>query len=579
MPTPIELETQIKSLLPAGVDFDAFIEKYQDTWDNADTTKQDILDLVWRGNRAKEFSLEGWKHFYWCMYRREYPDAHLPIINSLIAAVNTKRAKMVQAWRGFGKSTDLLLFVVWMVGINPVGSTGYVRINETKAQLTGDVISEIIETSKGWRASFPNVIPDKKAGWSSEKGYNVLDTNVTGLPDSPKFGEGYSKWRQMCLSDHPTESSIMCAGIESGLIIGWHPTNGMYFDDLHDERNTRSMVEMQKVVDILEGNIIPTWFTPRGKPIMACVCTPWDSDRDAYHALLQTRLFDLIQIPIYTEDENGELFEPLQKRVRLAWPESYPMERVVEIYNASTKRFYQMYLLDDKAAKSVGYTYHRFPYGDLNWKTWTVTTGVDPKATVSGISKGKGISHFAMSHVLETPYNTLVVGGGYVKKVPADVGEAAMADFARTHSNFRAASVESNGAGALFISLSARNVGLILHPHMVSELGHGTKITRQFNFLEPMLSNGILLIAEGATGNYDFDEYFSILTSALDRYPNIQPDEPEADVLDSLCMAVLDIPRVWSRVHTNVASNMSPQQQNKTTSPIKELGSYSYLRG
>jgi hypothetical protein len=311
------------------------------------------------------------------------------------------------------------------------------------------------------------------------------------------------------------------------------------------------------------------------------VCTPWDSERDAYHALLETKLFDLVKIPIYREDPEGELFAPLNVRVRLTWPEAYPMERVVEIFNASTKRFYQMYLLDDKAAKAVGYAYRTFPAIEIRWNEWAITTGVDPTATVTGISTGKGISHFAMSHVLETPYNTLVAGGGYVKKVSADIGESALAEFSRTHGTFRAGSVEANGAGALFISMSARNTGLNLHPHMVAELGSGSKAERQFRFLEPLLSNGILLVAEGTTGNPDFDEYLRLLESALTRYPNINNDEPEMDVLDSLCMAVLDIPRVWSRVHTNVAANVAATRgvQSNSQSPIKALGTYSYLGG
>ena len=598
-----ELRRKIHELAP-DLDIDAAIAEVRKAWDAADENQREEMDLSWRGPKARTLSLEGWCHFYWCMMRREYPDAHMPVARNLIKTVKTKRSKMVQAWRGFGKSTDLLLFVLWMVGINPVGSTGFVRINDTKAQLTGDLIAEMIETHRGWKACFPNVIPDKAVGWSSEKGYNVQDTNVTGLPGSKEYAAGYSRWRQMCLSDHPTESSIMCAGIESGLIIGWHPTNGMYFDDLHDERNTRSAAEMQKVVDILEGNIIPTWFTPKGRPIMACVCTPWDSERDAYHSMLQTGLFDLVQIPIFTEDENGERVpetvefegetistgEWAGKHIKLTWPEAYPLERVFQIFRASTSRFFQMYLLDDKAAAGVVYVYRTFPAHEIQYNEWPITTGADPTSSVTGVSKGKGKSHYAFAHVYETPYNNLVCGGGYVKKVASDVGEQALANFSRTHSNLRAVSIESNSAGAAGSAKKAidaatsgfiaRNVGLVVHFHGVSELGTGSKIIRQFRFLEPILSNGILLIAEGPTGNAEWDEFLRLVKSALKRYPNFGDDEPEADVMDALCMAVLDLPRVWTRVHTNVATqNVTMHKRSNALSPVKELGAYSYLRG
>ena len=599
-----ELEAEIRAALPPGVSFDALVEQVRDVWKDASPSEKELLDLAARGHAARQFSLDGWCNFYWCIYRREYPQAHYPIAEALIESVKTKRGKMVQAWRGFGKSTDLLLFVVWMVGINSLGSTGFVRINDPKAQLTGDVIAEIIEKHTGWKASFPNVIPDKKAGWSSEKGYNVIDTNVTGTPDAPSYEAGYAKWRQMCLADHPTESSIMCAGVESGLIIGWHPTNGMYFDDLHDDRNTRSMAEMQKVVSILEGNIIPTWFTPQGHPIMACVCTPWDSARDAYHALLQTGLFDLIQIPIFVESPDGEtvpdtvVYEEqviatggwAGRKIKLTWPEAYPMARVFQICKASLSRFYQMYLLDDTTAREVSYAYRSFPTAEIKWGEWPITTGVDPTASVTGVSKGKGKSHYAFGNVYETPYNNLVIGGGYVRKVASDIGEQALASFARTHRNLRAVSIESNSAGAAgtakkaidatAIGFVTRNVGLAVHFHGVSEIGSGSKIARQFKFLEPLFSNGILLLAEGPTGDSDSDEFLRLAKSALDRYPNFGDDEPEADVLDAVCIAVLDIPRVWSRVHTNVSSGVVQTGRQETPlSPIKALGSYTYFGG
>jgi len=363
-------------------------------------------------------------------------------------------------------------------------------------------------------------------------------------------------------------------------VIGLHPTNGMYFDDLHDEKNTRSAAEMQKVVDIFENNIIPTWFTPTGMPTIVCVCTPWDSERDAYHSMLKTGLFDLVRIPILQEDESGEIFEPFIDMERYAgrkyvpaWDDLYPLDRILDIFRASAQRFMRMYMLDDKAAQEIGYVFRSFPKDEILWQEWPLTVGVDPNATVSNISKGKGKSYFAMAYVLETHNNTMVVGGGYIKKVASDIGEQALSDFARTHPRFKAASIESNGAGAVFAGFVTRNLGLTVHPHTVNELGQGRKIVRQFQFLESMLSNGILLVSDDPN-----DEYLTILRSGLNRYPNIAEDEPEMDALDSLCMAVLDLPKVWTRVHTNVAAAVT-MEKGQAPERAYGLGSYSYLRG
>ena len=585
---------RVIDMLPPGVDAEQFIadalKEAEQIWTNASPEQKEDIDLAWRGEMARELSLDGWIHFYWCMTRREYPEAHNKLAETLIDGVKTKRAKMIQAWRGFGKSTDLVLFVAWMIGVRPIGSTGIVRINDTKAQLTGDLIAKMIETHKGWKACFPNVLPDKGAGWSSEKGYNVIDTNVTGLPDSPGYVEGYAKWLQMCLADHPTESSLMAAGIESGNIIGWHPTNGMYFDDLHDEQNTRSQVEMQRVVDILENNIVPTWFTPKGRPILACVCTPWDSERDAYHSMLMTGLFDLVKIPIMEDDSQGVLFEPLNKRVRLAWAdvETFNLEGCIAIYNASREKFFRMYLLDDTAAKELSYVYRTFPAVDIKYLEWVLTIGVDPTASVTGISKGKGKSHYAFACVYETPYSSLVIGGGYCKKVSSDVGETALSNMARLYPNLKAVSIESNSVGAagsakraldaVTAGFVARNKGLVTHFHNVNELGGGSKLNRQFKFLEALFANGILLVADGNTGSAEGDEFVRLVKSALERYPNFAEDEPEADVMDALAMAVLDIPRVWTRVHTNVNNGIiALRNKEQVENPIRALGSYTYF--
>jgi hypothetical protein len=112
----------------------------------------------------------------------------------------------------------------------------------------------------------------------------------------------------------------------------------------------------------------------------------------------------------------------------------------------------------------------------------------------------------------------------------------------------------------------------------VGEIGHGTKLSRNFKFLESLFSNGVLLVADGAD-EPEFEHYLTVLNNALERYPNIQADEPEMDVLDGLAMAVLDIPRVWTRVHTNVARGEVYPSLSRTPNPIRQLGSYSYFKG
>jgi hypothetical protein len=566
MKSPETIRAEIEAQLPQGVDFDALVAQMQELYDKAPATEREKMDLAGRGALAREFSINGYRNWYWCVTRWEYPDAHLPLITALIEAKTTQKAVMVQAWRGFGKTFDLLIFVAWLVGLFPVGSTGYVQINDTKAQKSGDAIADLIEKSTAWKYAFPNVIPDKETGWSSSKGYNVQDINVT------KDAEGYARWRDMCFADHGAEASLMCAGIKSGDIIGWHPSNGEYFDDLHDEGNTRSKAEMQEVVDIFEGNIIPTWFSPRGMPILACVCTPWDSDADAYHAMLQTGLFKLVKIPIFVEDENGETFAPLDKKVKLAWPENFNMDKVVSIYNSNIKRFYQMYLLDDKAAQKYAvFKWQSFRQEDVQL-SWPIKAGVDPVYSIDDqkASAVRGLSYFALCYLSITPMMTGVITGGVLEQCSAQDGASHIASAQTSFLTYVNCWCENAGGGQLFQQLAKKSFpGLRIIGFNLSDISRESKSGRQYSFLSTLFQNGNITVSTAKT------PFLDCLRSYLIRYPNItDPHAPEWDVADAVVAAVYGAREVWTHSGSPLHASIQQKQAIESQGISAKLGSY-----
>ena len=514
-------------------------------WEATPPSEQDKILLAERGRRCREEGVteQGYKDLYWCLTRREYPDSHLPILRGCLKAYNRKPGDkegiMIQAWRGFGKSTDLFVWVLLLLGNKPWGSMAYVRINDTKAQEAGDAIAVAVEVSLAWKACFPHVVPDKDRGWSKKAGFFVQDTEVVSR-------DGYSAWQEKCFADHTSEPSLICAGLESGLLIGLHPTSGMWFDDLHDEKNTKSATEMKNAVDIFEGNILPAWFSPAGMPNLAVVCTPWDSDNDVYAAMLKTGLFELVKVPLFEFDGDGpDFFEPMRRRVRLTWPEEYPMKKVMAIWGANTvKRFWQMFLLDDKKGREfAAYKYQSYPAERVDWN-WPIVGGVDP---VYSIKSEGSISHFALCYLLRTPSGAAVVGGGVLEKCSASDGMGYIIQAQNMFKNWMRCWSEMQAGNQVFIQMVMQNPGIRINPIEPKELGNSSKGDRQYSFLEPLLKSGYVYISDADT------PYLNTLRNYLAKYPNIAAkDAPEWDVADSLVAALYGVPDIRLKAVTTV---------------------------
>ena len=483
---------------------------------------------------------------------RDLPKVAEEAVEQFVWALANKKGVILEAWRGFGKST---FFTAWgpaVMGWNPVGSTTLVRVNDQKAKEMGKVIAFMIMTNPGWKKIFPHVLPDERAGWSVENGFNVLDTRITGPVEGKDFDKNYSLWRMKCLADHLSEQSLLCAGIESGSVIGLHPSNGMWFDDLHDEKNTRSQAEMKKIVDLFEGNIAATWIGAGGSPTLGVFCTPW-SKQDVYQVMLRTGRFKHVKLPVFKEDPDGEVIpeenedgqkalpEWVGRKVRLTWPEVFTMSRVVDMMHTYKTRFGQMALLDIELSKPKNMRYQEFPHQDIQWGFWPLIDGVDPVGVIQGVSSGDGISHFALVHLLKTPYNSLVIGDGVLEKCDAFAGEDHIMESVRTYSKtHRGTSIESNGVGAIFIGNITRNRGYKPHAHTVSELGVGSKKERQYRFLQPLFASGGLLVSNQDT------PFLNAVREYLDNFPNFDRDSYLWDVGDAIAIGALDVPEVWT---------------------------------
>jgi len=403
---------------------------------------------------ANKVSFEGFKIAYRLFYNRDLPAIFYPVTRAFVKAFYDKKAVAIEGWRGLGKSTFLTAWCPYVIGVRPFGSTALVRINDGKAKEAGKAMAEMIETNPGWKKLFPHVVPDKEAGWSVENGFNVMDLRETGPQDAPEFRDKYAEWRQKCLADHHSEQSLLSAGVESGSIIGLHPSNGMWFDDLHDESNTRSQAEMKKVTDIVEKNIIPTWFSVGGSPTVGVFYTPWsENPPDAYQVMLKTGLFTHLTIPIFKRDDDGEFFEPMNCKVKLSWPEAFPLEKVAEMWYANPAHFGQMYLCDLASLRGLRLKkewLQEYPFEKLD-ETWPVYFGIDFAATSDKL-KGRDSDYFCCAIGRAIP-GGMVLTGGFRGRLSISEALQKIQSLATLYPTLRTIGIEKWGSGKDFAEL------------------------------------------------------------------------------------------------------------------------------
>lgn len=413
--------------------------------DSLPSERRDVVLLSARAAfvRSLPFGEEGFSHFYWCGERRELPPYARDVwVPALCSAKNDGTGVILEGFRGATKSTIIFWWVLYVLGKRPEGSTVLVRINDAAAAETGNAMAEVIAGSMAWKLCFPNIIPDPQRRWSTE-GWFIKDNTVD-----------YSIWVQKTVSDHLGEPSLLTAGITSGVHIGKHPSNGWYFDDFHDEQNTRSVREMRNIVDTLEKNIIPTWTRPEGHPTLAGACTFWN-DEDGYHSILKTGLFKHIRTPIFTLDPESEIIYTgithNGKNIRLAWPEAFPVEKIVEIEKRNPVWFPVMYLCDLSALSGTVLKHewlHLYDEEKIN-DSWPVYFGVDFASSNDKLHENER-DFFALSVLRAIPGGGTILVDGIRGKWPATESISHLKAFAAKYPTLVTVGVEKWGKGETF---------------------------------------------------------------------------------------------------------------------------------
>lgn len=436
-------------------------------------------------DRAREDSPEGFEVFYMLVHGVVPPEHIMAWVHDLYESQTAGKYYLNEAFRGSTKSTTWRTFITHQVGLYPDLSYMFLQVKESRAQEQIALVANTIEHNPAWKVVFPNVIPDKKAGWGDDKGYYVTDSSIP-----------YDAWMRARSKDpHPT---IIGYGRTSKAVIGTHPTGGIFIDDLDDEGTTRSERELAHTRTLLTGTMFPAANTSK---YFVVVGTPWN-ERDVIAYCKSTGEFVCSRTPVYTDGDP-------------TWIEIFDEARIRKERNlAGEIEFARMYLLDLEAAKGQVLKkewWSYYPYEEIP-DEWPMYVGVDYASTAdqqkSRIKQdySKQRDFFALAIGRVSPQGTLIVTDGYMARVSH--GEAKQKVIALSSANpyLRMIAVEAIGTGKTYydeLFAAQLHVPIMpLHSHAAKDgIGRvARKKGERFEWiLSPLVQQGRILMSDKIT--------------------------------------------------------------------------------
>lgn len=359
------------------------------------------------------FSAEGYREHYIGIFGWQLPPHGWDWMQEFFEAYNNGwRRFLVKAFRGATKST------IFTIGFGSYWLTKFendavmiVQKGDVPANKTSSAVASIIKDNAAWRQMYPDLVPDEPQGWGFN-GYEVKNKSID-----------YGDWRREVLRLRPKDPSLVAYGWSSGSIVGSHP-HLLLIDDIHDEENTASEREVDRVIRTLKGNILQTLNRPPDleedgdwkEPTAIVSYTPW-YPYDAYAYLESTGLYYQIETPLIEPARQGEdgAFQWRQKYWVMPWnikePQKYLDDKVQEY---GEQDFARMQLLNLKAAEGLNLKrewLHEFPVDQID-PSWPVYFGVDYASTADKIRPGQDPDYFALAIGRGIPGGGVVIVDG-----------------------------------------------------------------------------------------------------------------------------------------------------------------------
>ena len=367
--------------------------------DYSDSELEQIRNSLAVAAARSDPSVRGFKEFYRLIFGMDLPFHVEEWVQVLEEEMEKPSVRLiVEAFRGSTKTTSFTVaYTAFYIGHHPEETNIIIQASDESASANAKAIANIIARNPVWAMIFPNIVPDTKKGWA-ESGYYVKNT----MDDN---------WEvKMSSVMNPT---IIGFGYKSSVIIGKHPSGLLIIDDIHDENNTSSELEMQRVIKTMTSVIFPMML-PSTKQIF--IGTPWKKS-DAMAFLKESGKYRCIWTPafIYKRNEVGEIIrddagEPV---LIYTWPEFRGKAFLEDMKVVGSIEFQRMYALDLRGMD--GYVLKEswlieYPSEKIN-KSWQKIIGID-YADVWDPKKANKRDYLTIAFGLLIPGGGIILYGG-----------------------------------------------------------------------------------------------------------------------------------------------------------------------
>lgn len=105
--------------------------------------------------------------FYIMIHNRALPPHARKWVDALYDAREAGSGIIIEAFRGSTKTTTMMTYVAFQIGLYPEKSNLIVQVGDDIAKNNTLTIADIISHNPAWQAFFPHVIPDSKMGWGA----------------------------------------------------------------------------------------------------------------------------------------------------------------------------------------------------------------------------------------------------------------------------------------------------------------------------------------------------------------------------------------------------------------------------
>src|SRR3990167_5250350 len=436
-----------------------------------------------------------------------------------------KVGAIIEAFRGSGKSIFMRMLMSYLILLYPEKSSLIVRSADGAARKTAEGIAKIISEHQAWRLWFPPIEPKSKPGqsggeWSANAGYSVVD-----------LSRDIDEWNT--IEAARTSPSLTKFGIGSKSVLGSRVTLAMLADDLHDEENSDSATQLERMIGRFQG-IVENSRTPESRLVI--IGTPWGA-QDLLQRLPNTGEYRKIKTPITLEGT----FPGTP-----AWPEHYNEEAIAKLYNKDLTpgkiEFKRNQLLDLQAKIAIQLNWEEYHHRQIK-DFWPVRIGVDFAELEQGAS-GRGRSYFSATVTTQEPASgSWIIIDGYLGQVLQEQAENVLASLFTKYGTLdgdtkeqlkgriEIVCIEDIGGGAVFQQFMKRQYKKI---PVVGEKGGGVpKEVRWERMLAPHFGMRRILVSDQKE-----HPFLDSVRLALNTYPNIgRRGDWVADVFDSLVWA------------------------------------------